>query len=342
MAATLYIFYGEDEFSMAEAVEQVKAGLGPPEALSANSSVLDGRRVALAELLMACGTVPFLADHRLVIAEGLLDRFAPPAGRTGGRRAERDSEERGIGEWGGLAEAAGAMPPSTTLIVTGGPPVRGAQNPLLRSLERVGQCRRFPAVRAAQMVGWINERARRRGGRLAGGATRLLADFSGGSLRLLDQEIEKLCTYAGAEAITEEMVRRLCHSAREALIFDLTDAVAQRRREAAMRALEQLLSQGMAPPVIMAMLARQVRQMIAAKALTGQRASRASLMSALGTSSDFAADKAVEQARSYRMEELRALMDRLLETDLAFKTGALTEELALELLVAEAAGPGRT
>ncbi len=334
MPAAFHVFYGEDEFSIAEALEQLKAGLGPSDALAANTSVLDGRQCSLDQVRLASGAIPFLADHRLVVVEGLLDRFEDGAGRGRGRRGARAAEDRGIGEWAALAELAPSLPPTTTLVVTGGA-VR-PQNPMLRALERSAQCRRFPAVRAAQTVEWIRRRAQERGGMFANGAARLLADFAGGNLRLLDQEIAKLCTYANGQPITEDTVRRLCHTAREARIFDLMDAVAQRRQRDALRALEQLFAQDTAPQVMLTMLARQVRQMIAAKALTAQNAPRDDFYRALGTNSDFVVDKTVELARTYSMEALKGLMERLLQTDLAIKTGQLSDALALELLVAEA------
>ena len=45
--------------------------------------------------------------------------------------------------------------------------------------------------------------------------------------------------------------------------------------------------------------------------------------------------KAMQQSSHWRMSELVAVYDRLLETDLAIKTGKLPDDLAVELLVVE-------
>ena len=49
----------------------------------------------------------------------------------------------------------------------------------------------------------------------------------------------------------------------------------------------------------------------------------------------FPTQKAMEQCRRWRMSSLEAAYDRLLETDLAIKTGKLPDDLALDLLVVE-------
>jgi DNA polymerase III delta subunit len=53
--------------------------------------------------------------------------------------------------------------------------------------------------------------------------------------------------------------------------------------------------------------------------------------------SGYALDKALSQARLHDFERVRRAYDRLLETDVAIKTGQYTDKLALELLVTELA-----
>lgn len=55
----------------------------------------------------------------------------------------------------------------------------------------------------------------------------------------------------------------------------------------------------------------------------------------LGLPSEFALRKTLEQAQRYPLERLRELYNKLLETDLAIKTGKYDGELALNLLIAE-------
>lgn len=328
--SNVHLLYGDDEFSIAEALGEIKTRLGPAEALGPNTLVLDGGRLTLAELRMVCDTIPFLADHRLVVVEGLLERFERGQARRGRGKGEAKPE---AGGWEGLGEYAASAPPSTTLVFTSGTAAPG--NQALKSLAGVAQVRKFPAMRGAPLAQWVRQRAQQQGGRMSPEAEALLAEFSAGNLRSLSSDVEKLCVYAGGREITAQDVRDLVASAQEAGIFDLLDAVAQGRQAAAMRILEQFLHRGEAGQRILAMLARQVRMMTQAKSLEAHRVAQGEWPAVLGTSSDYAIRKTVEHARAYSMPALARMYQLLLDTDVSIKTGAMVETLGIELLVAE-------
>ncbi len=330
---TVHILHGEDDYSASEALRAVKVALGPAEALEPNTTVLEGRTLTLSHLKMVCDAIPFFANHRLVVVEGLLGRFGEAHARRGGRRATRDGA-RGLAEWADLADYLDALPETTVLVLQDGKITPA--NPLLKALSAKVQARYFPPMRGRELQGWITARARDAGARITPQAIALLAEFSGGDLRLLEQELRKLALYAGDSQVDEDMIRGLVSSAREARVFDLIDAVVQGRQAVAMQTLEMLLSQGEPVPLMLTLLARQVRLMVQAKDLTEAGVQGPKLGAALGVGSDFVVRKATEQARAYGMPQLRALYQRLLDTDLAIKTGELQDNLALELLVAEA------
>ena len=71
-----YILHGNDEFSRSEQVVAFKDKVGDATVRDFNVTVLDGRKVTLAEVRHAADAVPFLADKRLVIVEGLLARWS--------------------------------------------------------------------------------------------------------------------------------------------------------------------------------------------------------------------------------------------------------------------------
>ena len=71
----LYILYGQDDFSLNQAVKEIKAGLGDWEMVATNTTDLEGQHLTLSELRNKCAAAPFLSSHRLVIVEGLLGRL---------------------------------------------------------------------------------------------------------------------------------------------------------------------------------------------------------------------------------------------------------------------------
>ena len=139
----IYVLHGDDDFTMGEAVASMKEKVGLPDVRDVNVTELDGGSVGLEELVAVSSTVPFLADKRLVIVNGLLSRFER---RRRARQGSKPSPK--LGEWAGLADRLAEVPPTTDLVFVDGPV--GSANPLLKSL---GQGGHGAALHPAQSAG---------------------------------------------------------------------------------------------------------------------------------------------------------------------------------------------
>ncbi|MEJ2738657.1 MAG: hypothetical protein P8105_02270 [Dehalococcoidia bacterium] len=70
-----------------------------------------------------------------------------------------------------------------------------------------------------------------------------------------------------------------------------------------------------------------------------QRMSKAQIKSKAGIPSDMALDRTVKQAKAYSMEHIKTAYHKLLEADIAIKSGKyIDEDLAVELLISELCG----
>ncbi len=316
---------------MTEALVEVRRTLGPEELLETNTHKLNGNTVKFEELQAVSSAMPFLAEHRLVIVEGLLGSFEAggPRRRGGGTSRNR------LAQWEGLGEYAGELPSTTCLIFVDD--ALRANNPLLRRLSANAEVRRLPVPRGEELARWIRNRAKAKGASVSPGALQMLNQYVGPNLRLLDTELEKLSLYAGGEQIDEGHVRGMVAQVREASIFVAVDAIVQGKPSLALRLLRQLRNDGAALPYIQAMIARQLRLVTVAKELVETGVPRREMGARLELRADFAVRKTVEQARRFSWAKLKGLYACLLEMDLAIKQGRQDEDLALELLVARAA-----
>ena len=322
--ALVYILFGTDDFSLRQELEEIKSSLGDKESLALNTTVLDGRRLTAPQLISTCSTVPFLANCRLVIVEGLLERFDQSAAT---RRAE-------LSEWQTFVDFVPAKPPTTILVLVDGKIAKS--NPLLRKLAKIAKVQEFPALKRDGLQHWVQARVAGRAATISPRAAWLLTETAGEDLWVLANEIEKLSLYAKGRQIEEEDVRRVTTSAREASIFAMVDAIAEKRLPAAMRLLHQLLTEGTPPTHLLTMMSRQVRLMVQAKELSRQtRLSSDEKRVQLGVSWNYPVDKLLSQSADHSKERLVAIYEKILETDLAIKTGKWPDELALDLLVAD-------
>jgi DNA polymerase-3 subunit delta len=331
MREMLYILYGQDDFSLNQAVGKIKADLGDREMVVANTTNLDGQRLTLGELRNKCDTAPFLCSHRLVIVGGLLGRFEAKQSKS---RSRKGKSGNGLGEWEGLASYVKQMPETTVLMLVD-EEVKG-NNPLLQKLSLLTEVRAFPLLRGGNLKSWIRQRVKAEGGDITNQAVNLLAELIGGDLWAMDGEIQKLLLYSQERPISEDDVRQLVTCIQEANIFALVDAVAEGRTELAQRMLHRLYDEGVPPTYVLIMITRQFRLIAQARDL-GKGLSRLQIQDRLGLKSSYGLDKTLSQAKLYDFEGVKRAYDKLMETDLAIKTGRYSDKLALELLVTELA-----
>ena len=333
----LYILLGQDDFSLHQSLEGIKRGLGDQAILAANTTTLDGQQLTLDQLRTVCETAPFLAERRLVIVNGLLERFEP-RGKSGRQRKikpEADQQD----EYKALGAYMGKLPDSTILVLIEGR--IGSNNPLFRELSGKAEIRSFPLLREAGLHRWIQRQVTDEGSSISPQAVDLLTKLVGGDLWIMNNEINKLVLFTSGRRIEEEDVKMVVSYAQQANVFAMVDAILAFKAGVAEQSLQQLLQRGAAPAYLLVMLSRQVHRVVRAKELIRQRKPKIEIQHKLGLTSDFALTKTLEQASRYPLGRLKQAYDRLLEADLSIKTGKYDGELALNILIAELCQRGK-
>jgi DNA polymerase-3 subunit delta len=326
----LHVLIGADDYSIRQALGEIKKGIGDATALMTNTTVLDGKQVTLEHLRSACETVPFLAEKRLVIVEGLLERFEAK-GKNGKKKASHKLEK--TEEYIEFAEAVKKLPPFTELVIIGGE--ISERNPLLWELSNMMKVRGFPLLNKPQLSQWIERRVTGAGGSIAPQALALLIRFVGNDLWTMSGEVDKLTQFTAGRRIEEADIKAVVSDAQEANVFAMVDAVMESRLGVAQELLQQQFRQGAAPAQLLIMLARLVRIIFQVKDMRDRGKTRVDIQHKLGLNSDFLLRKAWDQADKYSMARLREVFHKLLEADLSIKTGKLDGEIALDILVAE-------
>jgi DNA polymerase-3 subunit delta len=339
MPPRFYLLHGPDEFASAEFVAGLKEKMGDPALAALNTTVIDGRSAALAELRTICDTLPFLAARRLVLVEGWLTRLLARA------EPAEDSEDPGGDEprrGGGTAREAMAalidylphLPESTALVLVEQRELP-ERNPVLKAAAAAewGFVKLFDLPKGEALVRWIRARAKAEGGEITREAAEALAEVET-EPRALGHEIAKLLAYAAyARPVELDDVQTLTPAGGEARVFDLVDAIGQRRGPQAMRELHKLLETA-EPLYVLAMIVRQYRLLLQAKEMLGERASEAEIARALGLH-PFPTGKVCAQARNFSLDGLERIYRSLLDYDVGIKTGQMEAAAALDTLVGE-------
>ena len=329
------LLFGDDSFSVREALAEMKAHVGTPDLRDVNTNTLDSADVSFAELEATCNTVPFLSESRMVIVLGLVSKFEQS--RSPRRRSGRREGRLALGEWDKLADYLPTVPETTDLVFVDGRLNRN--NPLKTRIRSHLTEREFPMPQGTALRNWIKTRAEAKGADVAPAAVNLLAETIGGDLDSLDSELGKLASYRVDGRVEEQDVRELVTYAREANVFAAVDAIIEGRAGVAIRLARQLLESGQPPSYLLAMIARQVRLVLLVKDLRQDRVAPNEMGRRLRLS-DYPLKKTLAQEGRFSHERLVEIHGKLLETDLAIKTGAMDEDVAVEVLIAECAlGP---
>jgi len=192
--------------------------------------------------------------------------------------------------------------------------------------------------------------------RVSPAALDLFIEKVGMDTRQLVMEAEKLTLYLGdRKEITVDDVKAITSSSAEAIAWDFTDALGERRLDEALKIFRQLIFQGEAPVALMFAIESLYRNMTQFRAyidqgwlrLTGSRGAGA-VQWAQDSEMDlmfsqlpadprkmhwFRVAKLGQQAKNYSAKELRICQKRLLETHEQLVSGTVAQEMILEMLV---------
>ncbi len=345
----VYLFLNCDEYLAAQRIAGLKATLGEAEMADLNTTTLDGNHTTAADLLAQASMMPFLTARRLLLVDsylGHLDkRLAASKGPDSAAHAEAarllgelphlpdtcdlvlidDGVDKRRQLWKGFTLPAKAPHPARK--VDGLEALIKAQQVTLEALA---------APDAKTMPAWLQTQAKARKISIDSRAIGMLTDFVGPNLRQLDNELEKLATYAGGRPISADDVKLLVSDASEALIWDMTDALSQRNARNAIHSLYELRRGDVNPFYLLTMIARQYRVMIKVKEAMRQSGGGGSEYDVAGRIGEkpYSAKKAMAQAGKYSFSELDTIMTRLLEADYAMKTGA-DADTEIDVLIAD-------
>ncbi len=327
------LFVGQDDYLLRRALQALRERIanGDMIALDSNTTSLDGKSVTPGELVAHATAVPFLADSRLVLVEGLVRKLGGDRkpGRKPAKSKKKDDDPIEI--WrAALAQLQVALPPTTELVFID--PDASSTSEAFKLFASVAKVERFAVPEEKEIPSIVSEFVRLRELDIERGALVVLGTTLPADRWVIDMEIEKLAIYAQGETITTTMVSEVVSAARDAKIWDFTDGLLDGDSGKALNAMRRMLGEGSHPAVMLAVMATQVRRLVLTKELIDERRSLPDIESALHIA-NYPAKKAMERARRLSWDDLRAMYRRILDADLSVKRGVRDDETALQLAV---------
>ncbi|HXI85635.1 MAG TPA: DNA polymerase III subunit delta [Verrucomicrobiae bacterium] len=370
MAATktksIYLIGGADEFSIKETAAKLAEKLAPKKAGEFGLEIIEGSfsnqdeaLKILSRVREALNTVGlFGGGDKLVWLKSTELLADNPTTRT---EAVKDA----LAELGDLLK--GGLGDGVVLLISAIGCDR--RKSLYKTLEKIGEVQFFEALEEGkgdadeEIEAFIRSKLKADAKTMNPEAVQAFRDLVAPNLREIANELEKLITYVGKRnEVLPEDVRAICSASRQAVIWELTDALGARRIAQAIAALENLLDSGDQPIGILMMLVAQFRLMLLARDLMQRK-----LITARdGQGGNFEFVKAFEHlpepvtahfprtkegalpnawrlyrcalaAKNFTTTELIRAMDLLLEANRQLVTTQLDDRLVLEEAIAKIA-----
>ena len=318
MCAQVQLFWGEDDFSIAQRLRQLEEDYGGQSERIFNVSRLDGRSISLEELKGNLYSLPLFASRRLVVLSQAIGHFQNPPQRKQ------------------FLDLLAGIPESTALVLVE-PQKIAADHWLMkwfkenRGPEAVSH---FGLRKGPEMERWIQDQVKQAEGKISPQAVATLSSLVGDDSRQAYQEIYKLLTYVNnARRIEAEDVEAISVSIAQANVFAMVDALGNRDGRNASALLYRLLEEREALSLFQ-MVVRQFRMILVARELM-DNGGRINDLINLFHIPDFVSKKVWAQARQFSMNTIEQVFHSLLELDYQIKMGEIDDNLALETFVVE-------
>lgn len=306
----LYLLYGEEAYLRRQYRDKLKAALVLQED-AMNCSVYSGKDINASEVIDLAGTMPFFAERRVVIVEN-----------SGWFKSGNDQ----------IAALVKSLPDTTCMIfVEAEVDKRGK---LFKAVTANGCAALCEMQDEATLRKWVMGLLKKENKTITPDALNLLLDKTGTNMENIRREVEKLVCYRYYEdGITAADVEELCIVQIQNQIFDMVEAVAQKKQKQALGLYYNLLALKEAPMKILALTARQFHMLLQVKEMKSKGYQESDIARQTGLNPYFLKKKYIPQAAQFKLPQLEAALRTCVEAEENIKTGRMSDMLSVELII---------
>lgn len=308
----ILFLYGDDTFRSREKLNQIKKKFKEKDKQGLNLLIFR-EEVDFEEFKKATQGIPFLGSARLVIVENVFQNKKDTLFRI----------MKFLEEY--------SLPDSNLLVFwqRGEPDKRSR---FFKFLNKVSQKEEFTKLSGYALKAWVKDRVLKKGGSLGGQALEELILRVGNDLFAIDNEIDKLLALRLKKEIRLSDIKTLVESRLETDIFKLVDALSRKDRAQALKFVQEQIESGAAELYIFAMIVYAFRNLIIVKDLK-EKGFTQKLIRQKTKLHPFVVQKTAGCLSKFNLQDLTKIYHKLLDLDIKIKTGAVTPDFGLSMLI---------
>ena len=305
----VYLLCGEERYLRRQYKDKLKKALCAPDD-NMNNHYFEGKNLPVGEIIDLAETLPFFAPRRVIFIEnsGLF--------KSGGEQ---------------MAEYLGAQNESTVFIFVESEVDKRSK--LYKAVGNKGSIVEFSVQDESTLKRWVAGLLNREGKKVTENTVQLFLTKTGNDMENIYMELEKLICYCmDKEVVTAEDVEAICTARISNHIFEMVDAIAEKRNEIALQLYYDLLALKEPPMRILFLIARQCNILLQVKEMKGRGSSNKDIAGAVGVPA-FAVNKYIAQAGKFKSAVLKNAVVKCVEAEEAVKTGKMNDVMSVEMLI---------
>ena len=305
----VYLLFGEERYLIKQYKDKLKKALCAPDD-NMNNHIFEGKGIAVGEVIDLAETMPFFADRKVIFLEnsGFL--------KSGGEQLAEYIEEQN----------------ETTVLVFAEAEV-DKRSKLFKAIQAKGCAVEFVAQDENTLKRWVAGILAKEGKKITESTVQLFLSKTGTDMENIHGELEKLICYCmDRDVVTSEDVETICTTRITNHIFDMVDAIADKKQAKAMQLYYDLLALKEPPMRILFLIARQCNILLQIKSMKNKGYSSKDMASTIGVPS-FAVNKYLAQAAKFKTSILKKAVAKCVEAEEAVKTGKMNDVMSVEILI---------
>ena len=304
-----YLLYGQERYLLRQYRDRLKTALcGDGDTM--NTHIYEGKDINVGEIIDLAETLPFLAERRVIIITG------SGLFKSGGER---------------MAEYLQAPNETTYFVFTESEVDKRSK--LYKTVQSKGYATEFTIQDESTLKRWIAGTLAKDNKKITENTVQLLLTKTGTDMDNIQMELEKLICYCmDRDVITDADVEAVCTNRITNHIFDMINAIADKRKKQALELYYDLLALKEPPMRILFLIARQCNMLLQAKELKSRGYDNRTVGSKLGVA-PFIAGKYLTQASRFSTAVLQKAVQQCVEAEEAVKTGRLNDMMSVEILI---------
>ena len=321
----LYLFHGEEAFLREYYLGKLKDALLPAGLEDFNLHTAQGKECSVDWIEQAVDCLPMMSERTLVVVTDF-DLFA---------QADKAKER--------LTAILSDLPDYCCLVFVYDLLAYKAdgRSKLAALLKEQGAVVNFQRQEQGDLTDWICRQFKKAGKSIDTEDARYLIFLCGDLMHDLASEIGKIAAYAGHTRVTRSDIDAVAIPQMDAVVFQMTDAMARKDFDKAASVLADLLHSREAPVMILSVMGKYFRQLYTARLYLNAGKSRGDFVELWGMKSGYQADKLLDAARRFSLPWCRYAVRRCAETDIVLKSSYGQEGEVLTALLMELASGRR-